>query len=595
MMSHSNYKNRKTLQLKEVSFMGASFLCGLIRIPDFVQNLFLNKKSYRLYIGIIYSSQKRREAVKLSYNRKRIKANKMMTGKNVMNSGIEQKINHAMEGMQKELQQKSWSRLEKFSKPESIKIYEEHLFSALNSMENEKLEELFAEMDQYVNFFIMGFFTKDMFTDIDVILPWSIGRSYVLEESEESAFSTDKIPWFNVLGCKYVEYLHRTQSYDIVLELYKTYYKKEYKQLRRFKTLDINDLEALTEYSFQDCESTGEYIYASICYSRLIYIAKYVLKIELNTSVLISLKMIKDIYDGIEWEEMNYPDWDAIPEGELIHKCLEATNALGMGDSLYDHFDEKEIPEIEDDTERLRKELEIVLIQFGLIIRKMDSITDGLLHKSDQYSEKAKGSHADSKQKKRDSNSKNAPQPSHDQVTEQEEEIQELKKKLAKTEQDAAYLGELYEAEKKKNSETAERLETAETEHLELIKLREEMYRMTEAAPESVANTSMEEKEKVLSCYKIAIIGGHDNWTYKLKNKFKNWKFYRPEVTRTIDEKSLQTADYIYFFTDIMSHGSYCRYIKFVREYGLKFGYLHTINIESNINQIYEDIQNLEK
>lgn len=66
----------------------------------------------------------------------------MMTGKNVMNSGIEQKINHAMEGMQKELQQKSWSRLEKFSKPESIKIYEEHLFSALNSIENEKLEEL---------------------------------------------------------------------------------------------------------------------------------------------------------------------------------------------------------------------------------------------------------------------------------------------------------------------------------------------------------------------------------------------------------------------------------------------------------------------
>lgn len=382
---------------------------------------------------------------------------------------------------------------------------------------------------------------------------------------------------------------------SLMLELYKTYYKKEYKQLRRFKTLDINDLEALTGYSFQDCENTGEYIYASICYSRLIYIAKYVLKIELNTSVLISLKMIKDIYEGIEWEEMNYPDWDAIPEGELIHKCLEATNALGMGDSLYDHFDEKEIPEIEDDTERLRKELEIVLIQFGLIIRKMDCITDGLLYESDQHSEKAKGSHADSKQKKRDSNSKNAPQPSHDQVTEQEEEIQELKKKLAKTEQDAAYLGELYEAEKKKNSETVERLETAETEHLELIKLREEMYRMTEAAPESVANTSMEEKEKVLSCYKIAIIGGHDNWTYKLKNKFKNWKFYRPEVTRTIDEKSLQTADYIYFFTDIMSHGSYCRYIKFVREYGLKFGYLHTINIESNINQIYEDIQNLEK
>ncbi len=426
MMSYSNYKNRKTLQLKEVSFMGASFLCGLIRIPDFVQNLFLNKKSYRLYIGIIYSSQKRREAVKLSYNRKRIKANKMMTGKNVMNSGIEQKINQAMEGMQKELQQKAGQDLKIF-KTRKHKNLRRASFSALNSMENEKLEELIAEMDQYVNFFIMGFFTKDMFTDIDVILPWSIGRSYVLEGSEESAFSTDKIPWFNVLGCKYIEYLHRTQSYDIMLELYKTYYKKEYKQLRRFKTLDINDLEALTEYSFQDCENTGEYIYASICYSLFDIHREICSKDRTEYQCADFVKMIKDIYEGIEWEEMNYPDWDAIPEGELIHKCLEATNALGMGDSLYDHFDEKEIPEIEDDTERLRKELEIVLIQFGLIIRKMDSITDGLYMNRINILKKQRDHMPTANRKKRDSNSKNAPQPSHDQVTEQEEEIQELK------------------------------------------------------------------------------------------------------------------------------------------------------------------------
>ncbi len=50
----------------------------------------------------------------MSYNRKRIKANKMMTGKNVMNSGIEQKINHAMEGMQKELQKKAGQDLKNF-------------------------------------------------------------------------------------------------------------------------------------------------------------------------------------------------------------------------------------------------------------------------------------------------------------------------------------------------------------------------------------------------------------------------------------------------------------------------------------------------
>lgn len=62
----------------------------------------------------------------------------------------------------------------------------------------------------------------------------------------------------------------------------------------------------------------------------------------------------------------------------------------------------------------------------------------------------------------------------------------------------------------------------------------------------------------------------------------------------------IRLASSSYAAANNLKFGKYLRilskvYIVVVREYGLKFGYLHTINIESNINQIYEDIQNLEK
>ena len=121
------------------------------------------------------------------------------------------------------------------------------------------------------------------------------------------------------------------------------------------------------------------------------------------------------------------------------------------------------------------------------------------------------------------------------------------------------------------------------------------MYRMTEECVEPEEDISQEEKEEYIGQFRIAIIGGHDNWTYKLKNKFKNWQFYKPEVTPSVVESSLKKADHIYFFTDIMAHSSYYRYMGFVKEYGLDFSYLHTINIPANVNQIYDDLKAKER
>ena len=50
-------------------------------------------------------------------------------------------------------------------------------------------------------------------------------------------------------------------------------------------------------------------------------------------------------------------------------------------------------------------------------------------------------------------------------------------------------------------------------------------------------------------------------------------------------------ADKVYFFTDIISHSKYYKYMNVVREKKADFGYIHGVNIEKNIRDIYKDLQ----
>lgn len=42
-----------------------------------------------------------------------------------------------------------------------------------------------------------------------------------------------------------------------------------------------------------------------------------------------------------------------------------------------------------------------------------------------------------------------------------------------------------------------------------------------------------------------------------------------------------------------MSHGTYYRYIQLVREQNIPFGYIHGVNIEANVAQIYREMEKL--
>ena len=120
----------------------------------------------------------------------------------------------------------------------------------------------------------------------------------------------------------------------------------------------------------------------------------------------------------------------------------------------------------------------------------------------------------------------------------------------------------------------------------ELNRLREYVYSMTEEDI-SVTPVSLDEMSEFLSKKRIIIIGGHDNWTNQLKERFPGWTFIKPSASGTIPERAAIYADYLFFFTDTVSHSAYNKYMNVVIRHNLPFSYLHGTNIEKTIRSVY--------
>ena len=58
-----------------------------------------------------------------------------------------------------------------------------------------------------------------------------------------------------------------------------------------------------------------------------------------------------------------------------------------------------------------------------------------------------------------------------------------------------------------------------------------------------------------------------------------------------LGEAIVEQADFVYFFTDTISHCTYYQLINAVRERGIPFVYIHGINLERNIMQICHEQQ----
>jgi hypothetical protein len=96
--------------------------------------------------------------------------------------------------------------------------------------------------------------------------------------------------------------------------------------------------------------------------------------------------------------------------------------------------------------------------------------------------------------------------------------------------------------------------------------------------------------KEFLQKYRVMIIGGHTNWTSKIKRMFPNWSYIEANDSVRVNPSMLDNMDYVYFFTDIMCHKVYGKYIQALRTKKLDYGYIHSINIQNNLCQLYNDL-----
>lgn len=168
-------------------------------------------------------------------------------------------------------------------------------------------------------------------------------------------------------------------------------------------------------------------------------------------------------------------------------------------------------------------------------------------------------------------------------------EINDLRRKLNEKEQENKYLREQYRNAKQLSEEAEGLVKKYEAERDELIALREYAY-YSEHADDTIETCRFSDMEKAIADKQIVIIGGHVSWQNKLKQMFPGWHFVHPDAYKTVNAGMLEDKEKVYFFTDYINHVSYKKFVGIVREKKIPFGYIGSRNIDSVVSQIYQEM-----
>lgn len=168
-------------------------------------------------------------------------------------------------------------------------------------------------------------------------------------------------------------------------------------------------------------------------------------------------------------------------------------------------------------------------------------------------------------------------------------EIEELRRKLHLQEGEIKGLrAEI--SDMKKVREEKERLASENSGmRTELTALRNHVYNLTEKE-EQADTVTVDDMKSAIRDKRIIIVGGDINWVNKMKLEFPGWTFIKPANSGTMDTKIVEKADKVYFFTDTIDHGTYYRYCNVVRDCGTPFGYIHGVNIGNITKQLYREL-----
>ncbi len=426
----------------------------------------------------------------------------------------------------------------------------------------------------------------------------------------------------------------------LFLYLHKTYYKKEYKTLKRFSTMSLSELLALAKP-----EEIRHHYYANL--SRILFIAPiYGIKIDEECNVVygilneVSNKLGLSV--GYSFDEAvgdSFKDcWKEIDE-RFDQKKLYSLDAkmskfvgnvfqwLGYSPEYADWCDEND-GGVED---RLAIVLSILkktfpksnreysaeeLTLYGMILHCASAMTCNsswlaetlrtlaygesgtfyydefppMFHPVDvQVKSGRPGNVKTERQVKDFAESAGTDGCRHDESV-LIEEVDKLRRKVHKLESDNSSLRASLTEKRRLEEEAKDIRKQLEASSRELAVLRTYVYKLTEN-DNFITDKTIESMKETIASYRIVIVGGHSNWVSKMKKEFPDWIFVDPKASGSTDVSIVDKADYVYFFTDTISHSKYHQFINVIRERKINFGYIHGVNIEKNIRDIYVDFE----
>lgn len=326
------------------------------------------------------------------------------------------------------------------------------------------------------------------------------------------------------------------EPYSVALMryLYKTYFKREYKELKKYKTINVDELMAI-EGEPQNYLPTQSELYCHQQEARILTMCQlYGIKLEDNCM---------PVYDVLKYEwKRQHKKTKA--KTDVIDHVLGVLGIYPGGEPEGALFDPSKIryTDKKDKQEKQEQKQEIVRVV-----------------KSD--------------------------------TTEQDylDEINRLRAKLREEQGKSA----LFKERLQETKEAAKELDSLQSK-LEDLKeenaaLRQFVCKITEESGNQTTK-NYNQMKKAIQNLRIVIIGGNDNWLKKIKQEFPNWKYVKPTASPINCSTNLHNADMVYFFTETLGHSVYNTFIQMVRENKIPFGYLHGVNLDSNVAYIYADV-----
>ena len=171
-------------------------------------------------------------------------------------------------------------------------------------------------------------------------------------------------------------------------------------------------------------------------------------------------------------------------------------------------------------------------------------------------------------------------------IEEKENMIRELEWKLLSQR-------DLYENARAHEKELEQKIGVYEDEHMEIISLRNFLYEQKNIE-EDTEELGKSEKERIIQEIrdkKVAVLGGTDKWTKKMKKILPSWSFVSVnEGAGSGGLLALERADYIYIYTSVLKHEEYRRAMHIVNSQRKTQFYLDTTNIDENLRRFLKDL-----